>query len=52
MIRVSVFSNDLMTRVMAYLAMTYVPMIRVPPFMKNGRPFKSWDEISIRGRGL
>ena len=23
----------------------------VPPFMKNGRSFKSWGEISIRGRG-
>ena len=23
----------------------------IPPFMKNGRSCKSWDEISIRGRG-
>ena len=23
----------------------------IPPFMKNGRSFKSQDEISIRGRG-
>ena len=27
---------------------TYVKF--TPPFMKNCRPFKSWDEISIRGR--
>ena len=23
----------------------------IPLFMKNGRSFKSWDKISIRGRG-
>ena len=23
----------------------------IPPFTKNGRSYKSWDDISIRGRG-